>query len=102
MRFLGTTRVSLGALRLHGEPLGVPRLILTNPVPHLGKGLSWPAAHCPRQPNPHTNGQLKWEPPLAPGLAPLSLLSRHPQHRRASVVLPPGYPQPLEPLSALP
>lgn len=29
VRFLGTTRASLGALNSHGEPMGIPRLILT-------------------------------------------------------------------------
>lgn len=71
MRILGTIRASLGALHSHGESRGLPRLNLTNPVPHLGKGLSWPAACCPRQPDPRTSGQLKWEALRAGSSIPL-------------------------------
>lgn len=57
MRFLGTTRASLGALHSHGEPMGTPRVILTKTQPtfHL-----WAKASAGQLPT--TPGSLTLQP----------------------------------------
>ena len=49
----------------HGDTKSHPHQDSTH-IPPLGKGLSWPAAHHPRQPDPPTGGQLSWEAHSSP------------------------------------